>query len=44
MFKAGIYIMNKEGIKGFYRGYFPALFIYSGMFWDDLIHMLFHHD
>jgi len=39
MIKAGIYIRQTEGIKGFYRGFVPALLIYCGMFFEDLLEL-----
>ena len=40
MFKAGIYIRNKHGLKGFYKGYMPGLILYSAMFFEDLVEII----
>ena len=39
--KGLLYIRENWGVRGFYRGFFPALFIYGAMNFEDLHRMVF---
>ena len=39
--KALLYIRETHGLKGFYRGFFPALFVYSATYYEELHRMVF---
>ena len=40
VFKAGIYTMKSEGVKGFYRGLVPSMIVYNSYYFPLVLYLV----